>query len=217
MSRTASKKQRPLRRAVVSEAEALYRANGGKAIELTIAFDPRAPITPLQRKLLPPELATLAKHIDSSPASSEVERWHFRNMPEISSVYLSTREYPDAEWRITRVLRRRADVSSGPGQYRQRQGNSARRITQARRLLASYCRRSNGSLSGTGNQNRRHQRRIARVRENHRLQTRLRPHRRGEIVSASLPRPIFAKSISLGRRRLLIADRFLYLIIGRAT
>ena len=74
----------------MSEAEALYRANGGKAIELTIAFDPRAPITPLQRKLLPPELATLAKHIDSSPASSEVERWHFRNMPEISSVYLSS-------------------------------------------------------------------------------------------------------------------------------
>jgi hypothetical protein len=51
------RKQRPLRRAVVSEAQALYRANGGKAIELTIGFHPREPITPLLRKLLPPELA----------------------------------------------------------------------------------------------------------------------------------------------------------------
>jgi hypothetical protein len=77
----SEQQQRPLRCAVVSEAQALYRANGGKAIELTIAFDPREPTTPLRRKSLPAELATLAKRIDSSPATSEVERRLFRAMP----------------------------------------------------------------------------------------------------------------------------------------
>jgi hypothetical protein len=96
----SEQQQRPLRCAVVSEAQALYRAKGGKRIELTIAFDPRKPITPLRRKPLPTELAALAKRVDSSPASGEVERRHLRVMPEISSVYLNTRVYPDAEWRI---------------------------------------------------------------------------------------------------------------------
>jgi len=96
----SEQQQRPLRYAVVSEAQALYCRRGGKNIELTIAFDPRRPITAQRRKLLPIDLAALAKRIDNLPASGEVERRQFRTMAEISSVYLNMREYPDAEWRI---------------------------------------------------------------------------------------------------------------------
>jgi hypothetical protein len=85
----------------VSKAQALYRANGGKRIELTIAFDPARPITSLRRRRLPGELAALAKLVvDNSRASGEVDRRQFRAMPEISSVHLNTREYPDAKWRL---------------------------------------------------------------------------------------------------------------------
>jgi hypothetical protein len=82
------------------EAQALYRAGGGKKIELTIAFDPARPITLLQRRRLPVELAALAKRVDNSWASGEVDRKQFRAMPEISSVHLNTHEYPDAKWRL---------------------------------------------------------------------------------------------------------------------
>jgi len=41
--------QGPLRYAVVLEAQVLYRRHGGKNIELTIAFEPRRPITPQRR------------------------------------------------------------------------------------------------------------------------------------------------------------------------
>ena len=57
----------------------------GKNTELTIAFEQRQPITPPRRKLLPIELAALAKRIDHSPGSCEVARWCLRTMPEISS------------------------------------------------------------------------------------------------------------------------------------
>ena len=96
----SEQRQRPLRNAVVSEAQALYRANGGKRIELTIAFDPARPITSLRRRRLPGELADLAQRVDNSRASGEVDRRQFSAMPEISFVHLNTQEYPDAKWRL---------------------------------------------------------------------------------------------------------------------
>jgi hypothetical protein len=96
----SEQQQRPLRNAVVSEARDFYSRNGGKNIELTIAFEPRRPITPQRRKSLPEELAALAKVIDNSPTSGEVERRQFRAMPEVSLVYLNTREYADAKWQF---------------------------------------------------------------------------------------------------------------------
>ena len=70
----SEQRQRPLRNAVVSEAQALYSANGGKRIELTIAFDPARPITPWRKRRLPGELAALAKRVDNLRASGEVDR-----------------------------------------------------------------------------------------------------------------------------------------------
>jgi hypothetical protein len=96
----SEQRQRPLGNAIVSEAQALYRAGGGKKIELTISFDPARPITSLRRRRLPGELAALAKRVGNSWASGEVDRKQFCAMPEISSVHLNTREYPDAKWRL---------------------------------------------------------------------------------------------------------------------
>jgi hypothetical protein len=96
----SEQRQRPLRNAVVSEAQALYRAKAGKRIELTIAFDPAKPITSLRKRRLPVELAALAKRVDNSRASGEVDRRQFSATPEISSVYLNVQEYADAKWRL---------------------------------------------------------------------------------------------------------------------
>lgn len=96
----SEQQQRPLRAAVMSEAQDIYRRNGGKNIELTIAFEARRPITPPRRKSLPGDLAGLAKRVDNSPTSGPVDSWHLRAMPEISSVWLNPRQYPDAEWRL---------------------------------------------------------------------------------------------------------------------
>jgi hypothetical protein len=62
----SEQQQRPLRDAVVSEAQALYRAKGGKKIELTILFDPAKPITSLRSRRLPCELAALAKRVSGT-------------------------------------------------------------------------------------------------------------------------------------------------------
>jgi hypothetical protein len=95
----SEQRQRPLRAPIISQAQALYRAQSGKGIELTIYFDPSHPITPRRKRQLPGELAALAKRIDNRP-SGRLERGEFQEMPELSSVYLNAQEYPDARWRV---------------------------------------------------------------------------------------------------------------------
>jgi hypothetical protein len=97
-SRLESKqRQRPLRDAVVEQAQALYRAQGGKAVELHISFDTPHAITRRRTGKLAQELAALAKRIDGRP-SGEVERTEFQTIPEVSFVYFNNQEYPDARW-----------------------------------------------------------------------------------------------------------------------
>jgi hypothetical protein len=95
----SEQRQRPLRGLIIDEAHKLYRAGGGKNIELTFSFDKGNPITPNRRKQLPKQLADLAHSMDRRE-SGEIE-WHlFRDMmPEISTVWLNAREYRDAKWR----------------------------------------------------------------------------------------------------------------------
>jgi hypothetical protein len=122
----SEQQQRPLRDAVVSEAQAAYQAKTGKKIELTIAFDPRRPITPRRRKRLPAELASLAERIDNSSRSGEVDKRQFSAMPEIASVYLNTREYSDASWRV--IGSYRVDLMSQAGLERIVKDKEARSI-----------------------------------------------------------------------------------------
>jgi hypothetical protein len=93
----SKQQQRPLRDAVVEQAQALYRAQGGKAVELYISFDTSVAITPRRTRKLAQELAGLAKRIDGRP-SGEVERAEFETIPEVSFVYFNKEEYPDARW-----------------------------------------------------------------------------------------------------------------------
>jgi hypothetical protein len=94
----SKQRQRPLRDAVVAQAQALYRVEGGKAVERHISFDTPYPVTPRRTSKLAEELAALAKRIDGR-SSGEVERAEFQTIPEVSFVYFNEQEYPDARWR----------------------------------------------------------------------------------------------------------------------
>jgi hypothetical protein len=98
----SKQRQRPLRDAVVEQAQALYRAQGGKAVELHISFDTPIAITPRRTRKLAQELAALAKRIDRRP-SGAVERAEFQTIPEVSFVYFNKQEYPDARWNASGV------------------------------------------------------------------------------------------------------------------
>jgi hypothetical protein len=97
----STQRQRPLRNDVVAQAQALYRSQGGKAVELRISFATPYPITITRRRFreLVQELAALAKRIDDRP-SGQVDRAEFQSIPEVSFVYLNKREYSDAKWRV---------------------------------------------------------------------------------------------------------------------
>jgi hypothetical protein len=94
----SKQRQKPLADAVVAKAQALYRAQRGKAVELRISFDTPHPIKPRRTCKLAEELAALAKRIESRP-SGEVDRAEFQAIPEVSFVYFNAQEYPDAKWR----------------------------------------------------------------------------------------------------------------------
>lgn len=97
-SRLGSKqRQRPLRVAVVEQAQALYRTQGGKALKLHISFDTPIAIRPRRTRKLAQELAALAKRIEGRP-SGEVQKAEFQTIPEVSFVYFNKQEYPDAGW-----------------------------------------------------------------------------------------------------------------------
>jgi hypothetical protein len=94
----SKQRQKPLADAVVTKAQALYRAQRGKAVELHISFDTPHPIKPRRTHKLAEELAALAKRIECR-TSGEVERAAFQAIPEVSFVYFNAQEYADAKWR----------------------------------------------------------------------------------------------------------------------
>ncbi len=93
----SEQRQRERRRDVASEAHKLYRAAGGKGIELTIQFNPARPITSVTKKTLPKKLAEFAARIDTQP-SGPFYTDSFPGLPEITSIWLNNREWADATW-----------------------------------------------------------------------------------------------------------------------
>lgn len=93
----SEQRQRPRRYEVASQAHRLYLDDGGKGIELTIEFDPETPITSLTRKTLPQKLAAFAASVDMQPSRAFYPD-SFPDMPEIKSIWLDSREWPDAKW-----------------------------------------------------------------------------------------------------------------------
>lgn len=98
----SEQKQGPRREGVVSDAHKLYREAGGKNFELTITFNPDRPITSARRRILPTELAAFAATI-GAVESGAVDLDLLEGMPEVSSIYLNSKEYEDAKWRICQV------------------------------------------------------------------------------------------------------------------
>ena len=98
----SEQKQKPLREGIVSAAHKLHRHAGGKKFELTIGFETDRPITSARRKILPKELTAFAATIGDNK-SGPIDPELFEAMPEISSIYLNSKEYDDAKWRVCQV------------------------------------------------------------------------------------------------------------------
>ena len=97
---TSEQMQRRFREEVLSQAQALYLAGGGKAMELTVAFDPTRPIR--DKKSVASALAIAATSIDKLPVGP-VNKACFTQIPELLFIYHNPTEYPDAAWRTSQV------------------------------------------------------------------------------------------------------------------
>jgi hypothetical protein len=93
----SEQRQRPRRYEVASEAQKLYLAGGGKGIELTIDFDSAKPITSASKKTLPHKIAAFAASVDMQPSGCFYAD-SLPDMPEITSIWLNSRQWPDATW-----------------------------------------------------------------------------------------------------------------------
>jgi len=90
--------QRKRREAVISESHKIYLANSGKKIELSFSFEKLSPIR--NKKKLTNKIYALAKKIDGFE-SGEVRRDFYKDIPELSFVYLNAKEYTNPKWRIS--------------------------------------------------------------------------------------------------------------------
>jgi hypothetical protein len=99
--RPDSERQQTLRRnGVTEEAQKLYLAAGGKAIELTFGFHQ---ITPQRRKVLPAELAAFGKRVENK--ISETIILEFDAAPKEVGFAWNAGEYNDATWKAQQVHR----------------------------------------------------------------------------------------------------------------
>jgi len=89
--------QQKARKAVVSKAQQVYLANGGKRIEFSFSFDKVVPIR--DQGKLANKIAGVAKNIDGLKTGS-IRKDVFKDMPELSFVYLNAKEYEDPNWRV---------------------------------------------------------------------------------------------------------------------
>ena len=92
--------QSKARNAVVSQAQRIYQAEGGKGIELSFGFDKEQPIR--DQRELAKKIAEVARTIDEWETGA-ISKEMFKNMPEVSSIFLNAREYEDAKWRLVQV------------------------------------------------------------------------------------------------------------------
>jgi hypothetical protein len=89
--------QRKKREEVISKAHQDYLRSGGRRIEFTFSFKHELPIqnsTKLARVI-----TALAKNIDRL-GSGQIRQDVFRNIPELSSIYLYAKECENPRWRV---------------------------------------------------------------------------------------------------------------------
>ena len=92
--------QKKLREKVVSSAQQIFHAENGRSFEIAFGFDKANPIR--NQKALIAKIVQLAKSIEGNE-TGQVQKDVFEAIPEIAFVYLNTREYTDARWRVVQV------------------------------------------------------------------------------------------------------------------
>jgi uncharacterized protein YxeA len=96
-SSKSEQKQQLLREAVVNSAQELYLKNGGKSITISFDFDKEKPIE--NKKKLVKKLVEYVKSIEDQEEGSMFMET-FKEIPELSFVYLQKGLYLDGRWRI---------------------------------------------------------------------------------------------------------------------
>ncbi len=89
-----------LREKVVSSAQRMYHAENGRDFEITFGFNKENPIR--NQKTLVANLVQLAKSIEGNE-TGQVRKDVFKVIPELSFVYLNSKEYTDTRWRVIQV------------------------------------------------------------------------------------------------------------------
>ena len=92
--------QKKLREKVVSSAQRMYYAEKGRNFEMAFGFCKANPIR--NQKTLITKIVQLAKNVEGNQ-TGQVQKEVFRAIPELSFVYLNTREYADARWKVVQV------------------------------------------------------------------------------------------------------------------
>ena len=97
----SEQRQGEVRERVITEAQSIYRDNGGRRIKIFFSFDKASPIGDQQQ--LAKRIATLAKQIDGRQTGPIGEDVFAGDIPELSFVYLISEEFPNSQWKVQQV------------------------------------------------------------------------------------------------------------------
>ena len=90
--------QRRRRDRVVSRAQKLYLAGGGRRVEIWLSFDNSVSIQ--HHDTIVENLVMLARRVEKC-TTGVIDRALYVDIPELSFVYLNTNLYPDARWHVS--------------------------------------------------------------------------------------------------------------------
>lgn len=88
------------RKKVISKAQNLYEKKNSRKFEISFGFDKSYPIR--NQDALIDQLIDLATKIENIQ-TGQIRKELFKQIPEISFVYMNNKEYKDTKWRIVQV------------------------------------------------------------------------------------------------------------------
>ncbi len=96
----SEQRQKDLRDRVVSKAEQMYLGNGGVNYYHHFSFDSNRQILSIE-----PLASSLFELVNSltGKLTKEIPKEYFSHIPELSFVYLGSKEYAEAKWHVTQV------------------------------------------------------------------------------------------------------------------
>lgn len=88
------------REKVILEAQRLYQKQNGRKFEISFGFDKSCPIQ--DQKAIVDQLIKLATQIENFE-TGQIGRDYFKQIQELSFVYLNNQEHEDAKWRVVQL------------------------------------------------------------------------------------------------------------------